>query len=92
MDITRFAFPLCRYLDNIIKPSLTHADGIWLDGNGPDNGAYMLVCGVHETVALALLTTHFFHRDKCYCVNSIQVQRHLLWLRRIELPPEPDRN
>ena len=28
------------YLDNIIKPAMTHADGVWLDGDGPDNGCY----------------------------------------------------
>ena len=25
----------------MIYPSLTHCDGIWLDGNGYDNGAWM---------------------------------------------------
>ena len=25
----------------MVAPALTHADGIWLDGVGPDNGAYM---------------------------------------------------
>jgi len=29
------------YLENIIKPTLTVADGTWLDGDGPDNGAWM---------------------------------------------------
>ena len=28
------------YLDNIIKPTLAVADGAWIDGDGPDNGAY----------------------------------------------------
>ena len=30
------------FLDAVIKPVLSDGfDGIWLDGNGPDNGAYM---------------------------------------------------
>lgn len=31
------------FLEDVIKPTLVHADGIWLDGIGPDNGGYM--CG-----------------------------------------------
>ena len=31
------------FVDEVIAPALTHADGVWLDGIGPDNGAYM--CG-----------------------------------------------
>ena len=36
------------YQENIIEAALEHADGMWLDGNGPDNGAYMcsgICCG-----------------------------------------------
>jgi len=29
------------YLENIIKPVLKVADGAWIDGDGPDNGAWM---------------------------------------------------
>ena len=29
------------YVQNIIAPTLVHADGVWLDGDGPDNGAWM---------------------------------------------------
>lgn len=29
------------YISDVIAPSLEHADGVWLDGIGPDNGAYM---------------------------------------------------
>jgi len=29
------------FVDNIIAPSLAKADGVWLDGDGPDNGAWM---------------------------------------------------
>jgi hypothetical protein len=29
------------YLENVLYPSLVHCDGIWLDGNGFDNGAWM---------------------------------------------------
>jgi hypothetical protein len=29
------------FLENIIKPVMTVADGVWLDGDGPDNGAWM---------------------------------------------------
>jgi len=28
------------YLENIIKPTMRVADGAWIDGDGPDNGAY----------------------------------------------------
>ena len=28
------------FLDNIIKPVMKHGDGVWLDGDGPDNGAW----------------------------------------------------
>eukprot|EP00947_MAST-08B_sp_MAST-8B-sp1_P001235 g1235.t1 len=36
------------FLEQVVKPSMVHADGIWLDGIGPDNGAYMcsgVCCG-----------------------------------------------
>jgi len=29
------------FLENIIKPVMKVADGAWIDGDGPDNGAYM---------------------------------------------------
>eukprot|EP01063_Lacrimia_lanifica_P007479 TRINITY_DN14786_c0_g1_i1.p1 TRINITY_DN14786_c0_g1~~TRINITY_DN14786_c0_g1_i1.p1 ORF type:complete len:431 (+),score=45.98 TRINITY_DN14786_c0_g1_i1:105-1397(+) len=29
------------YLNAVVKPAMVHADGIWLDGIGPDNGAWM---------------------------------------------------
>jgi hypothetical protein len=28
------------WLENAIKPTLVHGDGAWIDGDGPDNGAY----------------------------------------------------
>ena len=28
------------FLENIIKPVMVHGDGVWLDGDGPDNGAW----------------------------------------------------
>ena len=28
------------WVDNIIKPTMVYADGSWIDGDGPDNGAY----------------------------------------------------
>jgi hypothetical protein len=28
------------FLENIIKPTMVYADGAWIDGDGPDNGAY----------------------------------------------------
>lgn len=36
------------FLQQVIAPALDYADGVWLDGNGPDNGAYMcsgICCG-----------------------------------------------
>ena len=36
------------YVNSVIAPALDHCDGVWLDGNGPDNGAYMcsgICCG-----------------------------------------------
>ncbi len=49
-----FAKPLVRdwFVKNIIAPTLTVADGAWLDGNGPDNGAYMcagICCGFNSS-------------------------------------------
>ena len=35
------------YLEHIIKPTLNVADGAWLDGDGPDNGAWMCTAGTH---------------------------------------------
>ena len=37
-----FSQPLVQtwWVDNIIKPGMLYADGIWIDGDGPDNGAY----------------------------------------------------
>ena len=29
------------FIEKVVAPSLVHGDGIWLDGIGPDNGAYM---------------------------------------------------
>jgi hypothetical protein len=29
------------FLNEVVKPAMVHGDGIWLDGIGPDNGAYM---------------------------------------------------
>lgn len=29
------------FLENIVKPVMVHGDGVWLDGDGPDNGAWM---------------------------------------------------
>jgi len=29
------------FLENVIKPVMVHGDGVWLDGDGPDNGAWM---------------------------------------------------
>lgn len=26
------------FIQNIIKPVMIHGDGVWLDGDGPDNG------------------------------------------------------
>ena len=28
------------FMESVIKPVMTYADGVWLDGDGPDNGAY----------------------------------------------------
>eukprot|EP00051_Salpingoeca_urceolata_P035054 m.27944 g.27944 ORF g.27944 m.27944 type:complete len:401 (-) comp8677_c0_seq1:65-1267(-) len=28
------------YLQNIIKPTMVHGDGAWIDGDGPDNGCF----------------------------------------------------
>ena len=44
-----FTQPAVRewYLDNIIKPTMVVADGAWLDGDGPDNGAWMCTAGTH---------------------------------------------
>jgi len=38
-----YANPAVRawYVENIIAPVMAHADGVWLDGDGPDNGAWM---------------------------------------------------
>lgn len=38
-----FADPNVRawFVDNVIAPTLVVADGAWLDGDGPDNGAWM---------------------------------------------------
>ena len=35
------------YLDNIIKPTMKVGDGAWLDGDGPDTGAWMCTAGTH---------------------------------------------
>ena len=40
------------YVQNIIAPTLKVADGAWLDGNGPDNGAWMcsgICCGFNAS-------------------------------------------
>lgn len=38
-----FADPAVQqwWVDTIIKPTMVHADGAWIDGDGPDNGAWM---------------------------------------------------
>eukprot|EP00656_Telonema_subtile_P029299 TRINITY_DN32447_c0_g1_i3.p1 TRINITY_DN32447_c0_g1~~TRINITY_DN32447_c0_g1_i3.p1 ORF type:complete len:341 (+),score=81.41 TRINITY_DN32447_c0_g1_i3:141-1163(+) len=45
------------FLKEVVAPAMIHADGIWLDGIGPDNGAYMCsgVCcgyGAHNSPLL----------------------------------------
>lgn len=37
-----FADPAVQawWLDNVIKPVMAHGDGVWLDGDGPDNGGW----------------------------------------------------
>jgi len=40
------------FLQKVVKPAMVHGDGIWLDGIGPDNGAYMcagVCCGFGAT-------------------------------------------
>ena len=49
-----FAKPEVRdwFVKTIIAPTLKVADGAWLDGNGPDNGAYMcagICCGFNAS-------------------------------------------
>ena len=43
------------YLEDVVKPTLVHADGIWLDAIGPDHGGYMcagVCCGYGATNSL----------------------------------------
>ena len=28
-------------MENVLKSALVHGDGTWIDGDGPDNGAWM---------------------------------------------------
>lgn len=68
------------YIDDVVAPSLVHGDGIWLDGIGPDNGAYMcsgVCCGYgasNSPLVQAEITDH--------CVKQAEattaVQKYLI--------------
>lgn len=36
------------YLENVIYPTLKHGDGAWIDGDGPDNGAFQCSGTTHN--------------------------------------------
>ncbi len=42
------------FLENIVKPTLVVGDGVWLDGDGPDNGAYMCRWAMHVCVYVCM--------------------------------------
>ncbi len=59
------------YQANIIEPALEYADGMWLDGNGPDNGAYMcsgICCGFG-----ADNSPHNQSEIDAYCAGEVEV-------------------
>jgi hypothetical protein len=53
------------YLEHVLYPSLLHCDGIWLDGNGFDNGAWMcsgFCCGAKNASLAPFYTIYKLHR------------------------------
>lgn len=68
------------YVDEVVAPSLVHADGIWLDGIGPDNGAYMcsgVCCGYGANNSPLVQTEIDAHCD-AQAAATTKVQKYLI--------------
>jgi len=68
------------FIKDVVAPSLVHADGIWLDGIGPDNGAYMCsgVCcgyGAHNS---PLSQSEIDAHCEAQAAATTQAQQHLI--------------
>eukprot|EP01045_Picozoa_sp_COSAG04_P022747 COSAG04_NODE_2615_length_3851_cov_1.872601_4_plen_371_part_00 len=68
------------FLNDVVKPTLVHADGIWLDGIGPDNGGYMcggVCCGFGESNS-PLLQSEIDSHCKGQADATTKVQKYLI--------------
>ena len=68
------------FIKEVIAPSLVHADGIWLDGIGPDNGAYMCsgVCCGYGAENSPLVQSEIDAHCKAQTEATTQVQKYLI--------------
>ena len=68
------------FLDNVIKTAMVHGDGVWLDGIGPDNGAYLcagLCCGYDASNSPLLQSEIESHCDGMTAATT-QAQKWLI--------------
>jgi len=68
------------FLEEVVKPAMVHADGIWLDGIGPDNGAYMCsgACCNYGNDNSPLLTAEIDAHCAGQAAATTEVQRWLI--------------
>ena len=68
------------FIKEVIAPSVVHADGIWLDGIGPDNGAYMCsgVCCGYGAENSPLVQNEIDAHCKAQTEATTQVQKYLI--------------
>lgn len=68
------------FIDAVVEPAMVHADGIWLDGIGPDNGAYMCsgVCCGYGSHNSPLLQPEIDAHCKAQATATTAVQRYLI--------------
>eukprot|EP00041_Stephanoeca_diplocostata_P042145 m.10382 g.10382 ORF g.10382 m.10382 type:complete len:415 (+) comp7374_c0_seq1:99-1343(+) len=68
------------FIDEVVAPTLVHADGIWLDGIGPDNGAYMCsgVCCGYGATNSPLVQTEIDAHCAAQAAATTQVQKYLI--------------
>ena len=70
------------FIKDVVAPTLVHGDGIWLDGIGPDNGAYMcagVCCGFgqdNSPLVQAEIDSHCQAQADATTQVRVQIIRH----------------
>eukprot|EP00931_Biecheleriopsis_adriatica_P080490 TRINITY_DN53833_c0_g1_i1.p1 TRINITY_DN53833_c0_g1~~TRINITY_DN53833_c0_g1_i1.p1 ORF type:complete len:438 (-),score=58.72 TRINITY_DN53833_c0_g1_i1:111-1424(-) len=68
------------FVEKVVAPSLVHADGIWLDGIGPDNGAWMCsgVCCGYDKDNSPLVQSEIDAHCQAQAAATTQAQQYLI--------------